>query len=46
VSIVQEAGWVPEPVQIDAENLVPTRVPSLDHPACSKSLYWPCYPGQ
>jgi hypothetical protein len=33
------------PVLLGAENLAPTRIPSLDHPACSKLLYQPCYPG-
>jgi len=37
--IVQEAGWVPGPVRTGAENLAPTGIRSLDHPARSKSLY-------
>jgi len=28
-----------------AENLAPTRIRSLDHPACSKPQYWLNYPG-
>ena len=39
VPIVQEAGWAPGPVWIGAENLAPTRIRSLDHPARSQSLY-------
>jgi hypothetical protein len=33
VSIIQEAGWAPGPVWTGAENLAPTRIRSLDHPA-------------
>jgi len=33
VPIVQEAGWAPEPVWTDAENLAPTGIRSLDRPA-------------
>jgi hypothetical protein len=40
VSIVQEAGWAPEPVWIGAENLAPP-----DPPARSESLYRLSYPG-
>jgi hypothetical protein len=39
VPIVQEAGWAPGPVRTGAENLTPTRIQSLDHPACSESLH-------
>jgi hypothetical protein len=39
VSIVQEAGWAPGPVWTGAENLTPTWIRSLDHPAHSQSLY-------
>jgi hypothetical protein len=35
VPIVQEAGWVPEPVWTGAENLSPTRTRSLDLPSRS-----------
>jgi len=42
--IVWEAGWVPGPVWMGAENLASTRIQSLDHPVHSESLYWPCYP--
>jgi hypothetical protein len=31
--ILQEAGWSPGPVWIGAENLAPTGIRSLDHPA-------------
>jgi len=33
VPIVQEAGWAPGPVWTGAENLAPTGIQSLDHPA-------------
>jgi hypothetical protein len=39
VPIVQEAGWAPGSVWTGAENLVPTRIRSLDHPVCSHLLY-------
>jgi len=39
VPLVQEAGWAPGLVWTGAENLVPTRIRSLDHPARSQSLY-------
>ena len=38
VPIVQEAGWAPGPVWIDAENLAPTGIRSPDLPARSESL--------
>jgi len=41
--IVQEAGWAPEPFLMSVENLAPTRVQTLNHPACSKSLCHLCY---
>jgi len=44
VPIVQEAGWAPGPVWTGAENLAPTRIWSLDHPARSQSLYRLRYP--
>ena len=44
VPIVQEAGWAPGPVWTGAENLAPTEVRSLDHPARSQSLYRLRYP--
>ena len=44
VPFVQEAGWAPRLVWTGAENLAPTRVWSLDHPASSQSLYWLHYP--
>jgi hypothetical protein len=44
VSIVQEVGWAPGPVWTGAENLDPTGIQSLDHPARSKSLYRLSYP--
>jgi len=43
VPIVQEAGWVPGPVWTGAENPAPTGIRSLDHLACSHSLYWLSY---
>ena len=39
VPIVQEVRWAPGLVWTGAENLTPTRIWSLDCPACSKSLY-------
>jgi hypothetical protein len=45
VPIVQVAGWAPGLVWIGAENLAPTRIQSLDLPACSESLYRLRYPG-
>ena len=44
VPIVQEAGWVSEPVCRGAENLAPTGIRSPDLPARSQSLYWLSYP--
>jgi hypothetical protein len=44
VPIVQEAGWAPGPVWIDAENLGPTGFRSPDLPARSESLYRLSYP--
>jgi len=38
VPIVQEVSWVPGPVWTGAENLAPTRIQSLDRPACNESL--------
>jgi hypothetical protein len=46
VPIVQEAGWVPGPVWIGAENLAPTGIRFPDLPARSESLYRLRYPGQ
>ena len=43
VPIVQEARWAPGSVWMSAENLAPTRIQSLDHPAYSKLLYWLLY---
>ena len=40
VPIVQEAGWTSVQVWTGAENLAPTRIRSLDHPARSQLLYW------
>jgi hypothetical protein len=39
VPTVQEAGWAPGPVWIGAENLAPTGIRSLDHPARNQLLY-------
>jgi len=39
VPIVQEAGWAPEPVCRDAENLAPNGIRSPDSAARSQSLY-------
>jgi hypothetical protein len=39
MSAAQKAVGVPGSVWMDAENLAPNRVPSIDHPACRKSLY-------
>ena len=44
VPIVQEVGWAPAPVWPGAENLAPTGIRSLDHPAHSESLYQLRYP--
>jgi hypothetical protein len=44
VPIVQEAGWAPGPVRTGTENLAPTRIQSLDHPAHSQLLYRLSYP--
>jgi hypothetical protein len=43
--IVQEAGWVPGPVWIGAENLAPTGIRSPDLLGRSESLYRLSYPG-
>jgi hypothetical protein len=45
VSIVQEAGWTPEPVWTGAENLTTTGIRSPDRPALSELLYRLSYPG-
>jgi hypothetical protein len=45
VHIVQEAGWVSEPVWIGAENLASTGIRSPDLPARGESLYRLCHPG-
>ena len=39
VPIVQEAGWAPEPVWTDAENLTPTGIQTPHCPVHSESLY-------
>jgi hypothetical protein len=39
VPIVQEAGWAPETVWTNAENLATTGIRSPDRPARSQSLY-------
>jgi hypothetical protein len=39
VPIVQEAGWATGLVWTDEENCAPSWIQSLDHQACSKSLY-------
>ena len=39
VLTVQEARWAPGPVYTGAENLAPTRIQYLDHPAHSELLY-------
>jgi len=39
IPIVQEAGWVPEPVGTGAEYLALTRIRSPGHPALNQSLY-------
>ena len=43
VPIVQEAGWAPGPVRVDAKNLVPT---GIGFPDRSEALYRLSYPGQ
>ena len=45
VPIVQDDGWVPEPVWMGAENLAPTGIRSLDRPARSESPYRLSYRG-
>jgi hypothetical protein len=45
VSILLEAGWVPEPIWNGAENLVPTGISFLDPPTPNDSLYRLSYPG-
>ena len=42
---IMKAGCTPGPAWMGVENLTPTRIQSPDHPACSKLLYWQCYPG-
>jgi hypothetical protein len=37
--LVWETGWAPGLVWTGAENLTPTGIQSLDHPACTESLY-------
>jgi len=44
VRIVQEAGWASGLVRTEVENLVPTRVWTLDHLALNEPLYCLCYP--
>jgi hypothetical protein len=44
VHIVQEAGWDPGPVWIDAEILASTGIRSPNRPARGQSLYRPRYP--
>ena len=39
ILIVQEAGWAPRLDWTGSENLAPTGIQYLYHPACSKSLY-------
>jgi len=39
VPIVREAGWVPGPIWIGAENLVYTGIRPPDRPGRSESLY-------
>jgi hypothetical protein len=39
VPTVQEAEWAPQLVWAGAENLAPTGIQSLDHPARSQLLY-------
>jgi len=43
--IAQEAGWEPEPVWADEENLTPTGIQSPDRPVRSESLYRLSHPG-
>jgi hypothetical protein len=38
VPIAREAGWAPGRIWMCAQDLAPTGVQSLDHPACSESL--------
>jgi hypothetical protein len=45
VPIVQEGGWAPGPVWIDAENCAPTGIGYPDLPTRSESLYQLRYPG-
>ena len=45
VPIVQEAGWAPWSIWMDAENLATTGFRSPDRPARSESLYRLSYPG-
>jgi len=42
--IVQEAGWAPWPVWMNAENLAPTGIRFPDRPARSESLYLLSHP--
>jgi hypothetical protein len=43
VSIIQEAGWAPEPVWTGTKNLAPIRIRFPDRPAGSQSLYRQSY---
>lgn len=45
VPFVQEAGWASWLLWIHRDSLVPTRLWTLDHPACSKPLYQSYYHG-
>ena len=45
IPLVEEAGWTPEPLWKDAENVAPTGIRSPDFPAHSESLYRLSYPG-
>jgi hypothetical protein len=44
VTIVEEAGWAPEPVWTNAEYLAPTGIRTPDRPARSESLCRLRYP--
>ena len=39
IPILYEAGWVPGPGWMGAENLATTRIRSLESPACSELQY-------
>lgn len=45
VPFVQEAGCASWPAWTGMENLILTKVQTLDRPAWSMLLYWLCYPG-